>query len=87
MAKNNNLFQNKNSVDCYMRINVVRTYPAFTVLTFKPLHACCSGFFLAPAFTYPKSSWFLLRQMREKPLRATVRPFEVTAVQPHGRIN
>ena len=41
-------------------------------------------FFLASAFTYPASSWFLLRQTREKPLRATVRAFEVTAVQRHG---
>ena len=36
---------------------------------------------------YPASSAFLLRQTREKPLRATVRPFEVTAVQRLGRIN
>ena len=40
--------------------------------------------FISP---YPASSWFLLRQTREKPLRATVRPFEVTAVQRQGRIN
>ena len=32
---------------------------------------------------YPVSSWFLLRQTREKPLRATVRSFEVTAIQRH----
>ena len=29
------------------------------------------------------SSWFLLRQTREKPLRATVRSFELTAIQRH----
>ena len=40
-----------------------------------------------PCISYPKSSWFLLRQTREKPLRATVSPFELTAVQRHGRIN
>ena len=33
------------------------------------------------AHTYPASSWFLLRQTREKPLRANIRSFEVTAVQ------
>ena len=36
---------------------------------------------------YLASSWFLPRQTREKPLRATVRSFELTAVQRHGRIN
>ena len=30
---------------------------------------------------YPASSWFLLSQTREKPLRATVRSLELTAVQ------
>ena len=35
---------------------------------------------------YPASSWFLLRQMREKPLRATIRPFELTTVQRHGQL-
>ena len=35
----------------------------------------------------PCEQWFLLRQTREKPLRATVRSFELTAVQRQGRIN
>ena len=36
---------------------------------------------------YPASSYFLPRQTREKPLRATIRPFELTAVQRQRRIN
>ena len=37
-------------------------------------------------YLYPASSWFVLRQTREKPLRATIcSSFEFTAIQCHGR--
>ena len=36
---------------------------------------------------YPASSWFLLHQTREKPLWATVHPFELTALQRQGWMN
>ena len=64
------------------------TFPNVLMLVFYQAKLINKTFWqLILGNTYPASSWFLLRQTREKPLRATVRSFEVTAIQCHGQIN
>ena len=73
---------------CYRRLIKKILLQVLKCLWNEKLSYWKTGLFERPLkVKYPASSWFLLRQTREKPLRATVRFFELTAVQRQGRIN
>ena len=63
-----------------MEVILAFKFPARCHLRFRDVTALA-------LLLYSASSWFLLPQTREKPLRATVRPFELTAIQCQGGIN
>ena len=77
---------------CKLNLEALLTFLSTYSVAQSPLRRyliyCVSNFYnFRYTRHYPASSWFLLRQTREKLLRTTVRRLGLTAVQRQGRIN